>query len=391
VSRLVAVCTYRPCYSADSRRVAGPDEDIVTMAVAAARTALGDRRPDRVILVSRQIDRAPEAAGAVIAAALDLSESVPVERRIGGAATALEALTLSPENTLVLAIDLARSDDGSDGAAAALTGPGEGLRAAGRVQHGMPVADVGGVHDDLRLLRERAWRPAAERLAVGADGAVVVAGIPARVSKGLVRSVKAPAPPLVEGAAGALLALADLGAAGQLGRVIGLEGGDGAAADLFELDFQVARLERSTTVPYPKPPAIEVEIPISLSAYERAFEAKVGLKASRCECGELSIPPRRLCLRCGRENATELVPLPHEAEVYSIVTIHVPLPGKRVPYSIAVVSIEGVSVRLLATVTDAEAGSARIGDRGELVLRRVALREGIADYGYAFQPNEVPS
>jgi len=387
MSRLVAVSTYRPCYADGAQRVAGPDEDVVTMAVAAARAALGDRRPDRVILVSRQIERAPDTAAAVIAAALDLGDSVAVECRSGGAATALEALTLSPDNTLVLAVDLS----GTASAAAALTGPGKGLRAAGRVRHAMPVSDLGGVHDDLRLLRERAWRPAAERLATGAEASIVVAGIPARIARDLVRGSAVVPPPAAEGAPASLQALAELGAADQPGRVIALEGGDAAAADLVELGFEVARVERASTVAYPRPPTVESDIPISLSAYERAFEAKVGLKAARCECGELSLPPRRLCLRCGREDATELVALPHRAEVYSAVTIHAPLPGKRVPYSVAVVSLDGVPVRLLAPVTDVEPGTARIGDRGELVLRRLAEREGIADYGYAFQPSEVPA
>jgi uncharacterized OB-fold protein len=43
-------------------------------------------------------------------------------------------------------------------------------------------------------------------------------------------------------------------------------------------------------------------------------------------------------------------------------------------------------LRLLAPVTDAIPGSVRIGDRGRLVLRLLAEREGVDDYGYAFQP-----
>jgi len=71
------------------------------------------------------------------------------------------------------------------------------------------------------------------------------------------------------------------------------------------------------------------------------------------------------------------------------VTVHVPLPGMSVPYSLAIVSIGNTKLRLLAPVTDARAGSVLIGDSGELVLRRLAQREGIPDYGYAFQPVEV--
>jgi uncharacterized OB-fold protein len=382
VTRLLAVATYRPAYEAENRRVAGPDEDLVTMAVSAAQPVLDQGAPTRLILVSRQLERVPTAAAAVISAALDLPETTPVEQRLGGAATAVEALTSAPEGALVLAVDLGTADT----AAAAVTGAGEGLRSAGQVVHGMPVADLGGLHDDARLLRERAWRPAAEKLARGAADGTVVTGIPARIADGLVRGGGAvPAPPVV-GAPAPLCALADLGEADRPARVIGLEGGDGAAADLTELGYQVTRVERSATVAYPRPPAVATSMPLSLSAYERAFEAKVGLRAGRCECGELSLPPRRLCLNCGRQDAWTLVRLPDRGEVYSTVTIHAPLPGKKVPYSIALVALDGVPLRVLAPVTDAVPGSVRIGDAGRLVLRLVAEREGIADYGYAFQP-----
>ena len=35
---------------------------------------------------------------------------------------------------------------------------------------------------------------------------------------------------------------------------------------------------------------------------------------------------------------------------------------------------------------DEEPGTISIGDRGRLALRRVAVRSGVPDYGYAFEP-----
>jgi hypothetical protein len=43
-------------------------------------------------------------------------------------------------------------------------------------------------------------------------------------------------------------------------------------------------------------------------------------------------------------------------------------------------------VRALVKVTGAPPGTTTIGDRGALVLRRVAVRAGIPDYGYALLP-----
>jgi uncharacterized OB-fold protein len=108
------------------------------------------------------------------------------------------------------------------------------------------------------------------------------------------------------------------------------------------------------------------------------------------DCGERTYPPRARCPRCGALGTQEPAALPRTAEVYSVVTVRAPVPGKHGPYSLAVVDLDGTGLRALAHVTDAEAGSARIGDRGDLVLRRVAVRAGVPDYGYAFRPEEQP-
>jgi uncharacterized OB-fold protein len=83
-----------------------------------------------------------------------------------------------------------------------------------------------------------------------------------------------------------------------------------------------------------------------------------------------------------------LEPLPRSGEVYSCVTIHVPVPGLPTPYSLAIVQLDGVETRALVKVTGVPAGRIAIGDTGILVLRRVAIRSGIPDYGYAFLPTE---
>ena len=59
------------------------------------------------------------------------------------------------------------------------------------------------------------------------------------------------------------------------------------------------------------------------------------------------------------------------------------------PYSVAVVEIDGTDVRALMPVADAVPGRSAVGDRGRLVLRSIAVRQGVPDYGYAFQPEVV--
>jgi uncharacterized OB-fold protein len=66
--------------------------------------------------------------------------------------------------------------------------------------------------------------------------------------------------------------------------------------------------------------------------------------------------------------------------------VQIPVPGLKTPYSLVIVELDDVGVRALVKVTGAEPGTVAIGARGRLALRRVAVRSGVPDYGYAFEP-----
>ena len=83
------------------------------------------------------------------------------------------------------------------------------------------------------------------------------------------------------------------------------------------------------------------------------------------------------------------VELPRTGTVYTESTVHVPVPGLKTPYSLVLVELDDVGIRALVRVTGAEAGTVGIGDRGRMVLRRVAVRSGVPDYGYAFEPDAL--
>ena len=129
------------------------------------------------------------------------------------------------------------------------------------------------------------------------------------------------------------------------------------------------------------------EVKIALTAYDRAFEPKLRWEAGQCRvCLMLAFPPRYRCLGCGSEGTATAVSLPRSGRVYSVTTVRVPVPGLGIPYDLAIVELNGAEVRALVTVTDTPAGTVSIGDPGRLVLRRVATRSGVPDYGYAFSP-----
>jgi uncharacterized OB-fold protein len=395
---ITALSTYVPAW-ADGRglRVPGPDEDVTTLAVAAA-TGLGAealRGVDRVVLVTRRPDATLGTLPEVLLEALGLDPATPVEERLGGAPATVEALLSAAGGTLVIGVDPAAPA----AAGAALGGPG-GL-ALGRgevIRHSVPVRTratgdaADRVYDDPRLLRERGWKRAlagGAATAVAGGAVTIVAGIPAKDVAKLVPGARGVTSALE--AAAPIFALAELALRAEPAVLTGVENGHGTSARVTPSG--PVPCTASGRAPLAAPPTwaprTQAEIPASPASYERALAAKVGFEAGECRtCGERSFPPRTRCTGCGGLDTQDPVALPRTAEIYSVVTVRAAVPGKHGPYSLAVVDIEGTGLRTLAHVTDAEAGGTRIGDRGDLVLRRVAVRAGVPDYGYAFQPEE---
>ena len=399
---IASIGTYLPVWGSATERVCGADEDAVTLAVEAGRAALHAAEPQsvplrRVVLVTRDLPLLEGGNGPALLAGLGLDPGVEVVEQIGGAPAVLDQLVTAGAGTLVIGADSPAGNGagstGGCGAAAAWIADsphGLALTPVARVQRSLPVrarGNDGVVHEyeDPRLLRERGVHAAVVDAGIAAK-AVAVAGLGGKEAAALGEGGLPRLPTL--GASAPLFALAALADRRTGGLVLAFEQASMSAVDVPA--GAVALLRR-------EPPARPVpvqrvtpgpEIRISLPAYERAFDAKVRLEAARCPtCATLSLPPRRLCLGCGAEGVPDLVALPRDAVVYTTTTVHTPVPGLATPYSIVIVELGGSGVRLLAQVTGAEPGSVAIGDRGTMVLRRVAERAGVPDYGYSFAPD----
>lgn len=361
------------------------------MAVEAARAVPGlaasVERIDRVVLVTREPDQLLGTVAEVVLTALRLPAGTRFEERIGGAPEVLELLASAVAGTLVLAID----PQAPAVAGAALVGEGAcRVERSRAVRNSLPVrsravgdrADL--VYDDTRLLREHGWRRALDEL--DTSGVVGVAGIPGRDASRLVRGAAHLSPSA--GPASAMEVLTAMVRDGADGDVIGVENGHAVLVAVTTMDSLLAGMvsrdpiERRTI----RPPTTAAAIPASLASYERAFEAKVGFVAKACANGHVTFPPRPRCLECQDADLHD-IPLPRQGVVYTLSTVRAPVPGKDGPYTLAVVALDDSDVRVLAHVTDAAPGHQAIDDHGALVLRRVALRAGIPDYGYAFQPD----
>src|SRR6201996_8700477 len=102
---IVAMGTYLPPWGSSDRRVKGPDEDALTMAVAAGRAADPGATAQRVVLVSRDFPLLEGGNGAVLLAALSLPADVPVSEVLGGAPAVLDQIGSAGDGTLVIAAD----------------------------------------------------------------------------------------------------------------------------------------------------------------------------------------------------------------------------------------------------------------------------------------------
>ncbi|HEY5853378.1 MAG TPA: OB-fold domain-containing protein [Aldersonia sp.] len=384
---IAAIGTYLPCWGTETYRVAGDDEDAITLAVEAGRVALAESPSvEHVILVSRDLPLLESSNAAVLLAGLGLDPELEVVERLGGAPATLDALSSARPRTLVIGVDL----DPAGAAAAVTADRGLQVRTAARVARSLPVRTrnaTGVVHDygDPRLLHERGL--VASLTAAWVEAPVAVAG----VDHARAVALCAGEPPRLPtaGASSALFALAAMAEAGLTGPLVGAEQANLSGVHVADGATAVHRREPAPRAQAPATSTADADIPISLAAYERAFEAKVRWEAGRhADCDELDFPPQ---YRIGPDGTLStryaLVPLPRTGTVYTETTVHVPVPGLRTPYTLVIVELDDVGVRALAKVTGTPAGTVRIGDRGAMVLRRVAVRSGVPDYGYAFEPD----
>lgn len=113
------------------------------------------------------------------------------------------------------------------------------------------------------------------------------------------------------------------------------------------------------------------------------------LEGTRCTgCGDIAFPPREVCRACGADQL-EKHRLGGQGEVYSFTRIYAPPAGseRAAPYDVALIRLdEGPLVT--ARLTDVDLGEVAIGDRVEMVTRRLGEdgSSGVITYGFAFRP-----
>ncbi len=145
---VASIGTYLPCWGSPLRRVAGDDEDAVTMAVEAGRAALaGAGSVQRVVLVSRDLPLLESSNAAVLLAGLGLDPELEVDERLGGAPATVDAVSSARPRTLIIGADL---DPRAEPPPSSPPKTDSRVRTAARVARSLPVRTrnaVGDVHD----------------------------------------------------------------------------------------------------------------------------------------------------------------------------------------------------------------------------------------------------
>ena len=398
MTQVGSIGTYLPPWHVRDRRVKGLDEDALTMAVAAGRAADPDATAQHVVLVSRDFPLLEGGNGAVLLAGLSLPADVAVSEVLGGAPAVLDQLLGAAAGTLVLAAD----DSATVAAAGAVLigASGVSVEPVARQTRSLPVTtrgEDGARHNygDPRLQREVGVKSTVARLGLtNSQPVAAVVGVKAKELGGDVDTSGAVEDPS-SSASGVIRALATLVEnGGPGGLLLAIEQSSVTVAE-------VTVSSESPTVTRDEVPARElpkfrtadgIGIPISLPAYARAFEPKLRWQAAVFEerpgiDTAPQFPPRaRVDDNGGLVTDYRLEPLPRTGTVYTQTTIQIPVPDLPSPYSIAVVQLDDSPVRVLLKVTGVPAGEATIGQAGSVVLRKIADRTGVPDYGYAFYP-----
>jgi uncharacterized protein len=129
---------------------------------------------------------------------------------------------------------------------------------------------------------------------------------------------------------------------------------------------------------------------MEISRNWRLQKQRYALVGEVCEhCGSKIFPPRDVCPECAEEAKTPYQ-FSGKGEIYSFTTLYDAPHGyeEQAPYTVAIVKLEEGPL-LTAQITDVDNGKVEIGQKVEMVTRR--LREdgdrGMLVYAYKFRPS----
>lgn len=420
------------------RVVAGPDEDSTTMAAAAAREALGGRRPGALWFATTSPAYLEKTNATAVHAALDLGRegiSVDLAGSPRSGTGALFAARAVPGGLAVAAdvrTGLPGSADergGADGAVAFLFGPAETslavLAGTGSTsgefldRWRLPEEPTSSVWEErfaldlyLPLVRE-AVEAALTEAGVEQPDRVVVSSPHARTAKAVAAAFpgRLPGEPLALGHTGAsdagirLAYVLDRAAPGE--SVLVVSAVDGCDATVWRVTERIeagrqvrpvtVQLAAGRPVPYGsyltwrgllrrEPPRRPEPARPAAPPSARTTGWKYAFVGSRCsKCGFVHLPPARVCSSCRAVDQMEPARMAGTWGTVATFTVD------RLAYSLSppvvevVVDFDGGG-RALLELADAGADEVAVGTRVEPVFRRLFTAGGVHNYFWKARP-----
>ena len=434
----------------ERKAVPDADEDTLTMAIEAARRALGagGYEGSEVSYLAFATTTPPmeeEDLTARLASALGAPADVDTRTLTGSTRAGAQALDAAVDARpwegvgVVVASDAPRGAPDSDieqaagaGAAAVVVGDGPG-RVEGRGSYvesspgtrfrpaGGSETDGLGVTDYDRRAFSTALAGASEEVDTDVDAAAVQSPdgkLPYRATGALgVDAGEVAAGSTVEqvGDTGAASTLLGATSAREDGaeRVLLAAFGGGAGANAIELDLSGvpvrAALEPDVELSYAEYLRRRGEITtgepegggayVSVPSWQRTTPQRHRLVAGRCpDCGALNFPPEGACSDCTARVDYERVELPGTGTVEATTTISqggappefVEQQARSGPFVAAVVALDGPDGGSASIPTQVVTGGQEVavGDRVTTTLRRIYQQEGVVRYGFKAQLRE---
>lgn len=128
----------------------------------------------------------------------------------------------------------------------------------------------------------------------------------------------------------------------------------------------------------------------------RKISEQYNLEGSMCsECSGKYFPPRNVCRACGSIDMN-LYKFSGKGVIVTFTVIRTPLSdpegeisekvARNMPYVLAIIKLDEGPM-LTAEIVDTDAGKVRIGDKAEMVFRKILEKgeKGVIQYGYKFR------
>lgn len=422
----------RPNGSRAQRRLAGFDEDALTMSVAAAR-CLPELRVDSLLFCTTTPPYLAKNNASAAHAALQLPEAVSAVDCGGSYRSGLGALLHARPGALLLCADISTSRPGAaselaHGDAAAALVLGDADEAIAEIVASVSLTeefldhyrlgDTAGVSTSEDRFAPSRYAPllaqALQELDTDALDHVIVSAPSAKVAQmarqvlGKVGPVYAHAGVGYAGCADFAVQLAAVLAAAAPGQRILLallaDGCDLVLLRCTELlrQHRPAALPRPTAGAVPayldaltwrgllerEPPRRPEPAPVSAPASARSVRWKFALQGVACSaCGGVSCPPQQVCVRCGAHSPGAPVDLSRRDATIKTFSVDRLAYSPNPPLIAAVVDFDGGG-RLEVELTDTAPESLAVGQRVRMSLRRRHSGGGVHNYAWKAVPLE---